>query len=156
MKGIISAPMKWVKGKIDELKGLIETIVARLGNSDISEIGDGTVTGAVSELNGALVDISDVSKSVVKLCDSVTATTTALSDSILNYKQVYIKTLAGGSGGEYGGFTIPTPTITLGSRYEVPLTFYASRYVNITFPSNTSIVLNGSNAAEIVGVWGIK
>lgn len=62
---------------------IIQKILSRLGNKDISSVGDGTVTGAINQLDSDIDSMSkDVDKRISNNYQSVTAELESLSDDV--------------------------------------------------------------------------
>ena len=51
-----------MRGFVNTLNGMIKAIKDKLGNTNISTIGDGTVTGAINTINADLSSKADTNK----------------------------------------------------------------------------------------------
>ena len=69
-----------------------KTLDAKIGTTDISSIGDGTVTGAISDVNGKLRVIDFIIPSTTNLSDTCNVTTDQYGNSILSFSDGSVPT----------------------------------------------------------------
>ena len=89
VKGYVSKFAEWIKTAI----GAVNNLVVRMGSKDISKIGDGTVTGAVSTLNSSLATYNpdDITRIALLTDKSKLGERLQLSESMWHFKYISFK-----------------------------------------------------------------
>lgn len=124
-------PSNSVQGAIDELK-------IEIGDTDISSVGDGTLSGAVSELNAGLNTLVLLGSSGQNPNSEIVN----LSDSIQNYKYLVFLVSNNASSNVLGTSIIPLSLVGLGNGNYVS-NYTASNYrISMVFTRNTDTQFN--------------
>lgn len=91
VKGYVSKFAEWIKTAI----GAVNNLVVRMGSKDISKIGDGTVTGAVSTLNANLANIQANDITLITDIKNIGSNSYTFVEPLTHFRQVAFVLTAG-------------------------------------------------------------
>lgn len=131
----------------NDLTSITKALSDKIGNTDISGVGDGSVTGALSTLNSNLTQHGTTYKALRSSNLFTTTKQENLADSINNYREL-IFWLRNSSGRVYASITIPVTafkTFSTSARSIGIETYIDKRiYASIWYDSDTSVFHSSS------------
>ena len=137
----------------------IEGINTTIGTEDISGIGDGTIKGAISNLNSSLTNAG----STELLCTTEVGETNSseyktkiLTKSIKNYRTLFFCIYSNGDAQIVNCKTVPTPLFNSTLSSGVKLKINTNDDCFISYISDTSVGILSGNASTHVSIYGIK
>jgi hypothetical protein len=145
----------------DDVTSVLKALYDKVGNTDISGIGDGSVTGAISMLNSDNENARKEYKSLGSSKISLTPTQMNLANSITNYKELLFW-LRNSSGRIYASVTLPVSAFRAFNSVgrSIGLEVYLDKrvYTSIWYSSDTSVtsISSETNAGlywQIIGLF---
>ena len=116
--------------KMSQMFKNIRFLYKLLGTTDISSIGNGTVTGGLSSLNDSFVE--HTARHALLTIQNPTATTSyQLSDSITNYKNAEIVVVKSGKRGAFVNRLVDKDNFGIGGGDDISLTVYNNTSYNL-------------------------
>ena len=133
--------VKTIFGKLKLAVKNLKTLITLIGATDISSIGGGTVTGAISALNSNLGNMNKIPY----FLGAVTAVGETISFNLIEYREIIFRVSIGG--GTFMYQTIPTPAVQSG---HAEITFSEE---NMFFTILCYIRDNGIEFLNIISSW---